>query len=125
MASRIVHRLFMRFLIWVLIIGIAALTFFGALAAWQVFHKERIVKNELTRTTQNLADLEERQSALKTTLSALGTERGIESEVRKRFPLAKSGEETIILVDAKNEKDDANRKEKRSFWAILWDWFTP
>jgi len=124
MASRILKRLVMRFVVWMVIIALSALVLFGAMAAWSVFQKERIVKNELNRTAEYLADLDERESALQATLSALETERGIESEVRQRFPLAKSGEEVIVLLDAKDSAVDSDASLRKSIWQSFWGLFT-
>jgi len=113
----------MRFVIWFIIITLSVLALFGAMAAWSVFHKERIVKNELTRTSQNLTDLKERQSALQAILSSLDTDRGVENEVRKRFPLTKSGEEVIVLLDAKDDPNTAPAEKKTGLWSFILGWF--
>lgn len=123
MARRVLKRLFMKFVIWILIVAVAVTVFFVARAAWEVFRKERIVKGELDRVQENLAGLEARRAALETTLTELGTERGIEEEVRKKFPLAKPGEEVIVLLDAKDPSVDNSASSQKNIWQSFLGWF--
>lgn len=115
----------MKIVLWALIAAVALIAFFGSLAAWQVFQKERAVKSELDRVTENLADLTERKDALETTLHELEDERGIEEEVRKKFPLVKPGEEVIVLLDAKDPSVDKTAPSRKSIWQSFLDWFSP
>ena len=121
---RVWKRLFMKIVLWLLIVGLAFFAFLGALAAWEVFQKERKVMAELNRVVESKQDLEERKAALEETLNALGTNRGIEEEVRKKFPLAKPGEEVIVLLDAKDGSVDTSSSSRQSIWQSFWGLFS-
>lgn len=113
----------MKAVIWMGILVIVVTAFFGSLAAWEVFQKERLVRSERDRVEENLTNLEARKEALETTLEALDTERGLEEEVRKKFPLAKPGEEVIVLLDAKDPSVDSRTSSRNSIWQSFLGWF--
>lgn len=66
-----------------------------------------------------LSNLQVRQKSLSGQLEALGTARGVEENVRKTYPLAKSGEEVIILTDS----PEATTAPEKSEWNS-WQWLT-
>ena len=114
----------MKAFIWLAIVALAIAAFFGTHAAGNVFKKERAVNSGLERATEDLADLNERKEALENTLQGLDAERGIEEEIRKRFPLMKPGEEVIVLLDAKNPSGGAEEPSRRGFWQSILDLFS-
>ena len=107
------------------ILSISAL-FLGN-ATWNVYQKysearqnEEIVSNEIQK-------LQERESDLSVDIARLNTERGVEEELRKRFGVAKKGEEVMVIVeptvlDGQNIVD--NEGQKKGFWRSLIGIFT-
>ncbi len=105
--------------------GIIAL-FLGN-ATWNVYQKyseargnERIVSNELRK-------LQERERDLSADIERLNTERGVEEELRKRFGVAKKGEEVMIIVEpvvGEEEGIDGGEGQEKGFWRSLLQVFT-
>ncbi|MEK7555668.1 MAG: septum formation initiator family protein [Patescibacteria group bacterium] len=96
-------------------------------ATWNVYQKysearqnEEIVSNEIQK-------LQERERDLSVDIARLNTERGVEEELRKRFGVAKKGEEVMVIVeptvlDGQNIVD--NEGQKKGFWRSLFYVFT-
>ena len=124
MGARLWKRIFMKIVLWTVMGILIILAFLGAIAAWDVFKKERMVKQELELVSEHLVDLEERKDALEGTLGALDSERGIEYEIRKRFPLGKQGEEVIVLLDASNAELTQTASSSNGVWQSFLDWFS-
>lgn len=90
------------------------------LATWHLYGKERAARQGHIDESKSLAELQGRKSSLQTQLKQLDTERGIEEEVRTRYPLVKPGEEEIMLVAAKQSA--SSTEEKKGFWESLFGW---
>lgn len=107
------------------ILSISAL-FLGN-ATWNVYQKysearqnEEIVSNEIQK-------LQERESDLSVDIARLNTERGVEEELRKRFGVAKKGEEVMVIVEPTVDDGQniaANEGQKKGFWRSLFHVFT-
>ncbi len=84
-------------------------------------------KERDTRTTRDqratvLDELHIREHVLQQEIDRLNTEKGIESEIRSKFEVAKDGEEVIIIVEAPEEaEEDVVPEEEKGFWARLFD----
>lgn len=96
-------------------------------ATWNVYQKysearqnEEIVSNEIQK-------LQERESDLSVDIARLNTERGVEEELRKRFGVAKKGEEVMVIVEPTVDDGQniaANEGQKKGFWRSLFHVFT-
>ena len=80
-------------------LGLIALIVFLAKPVWGVYQKERAVRAEERETRRELNTLLERKAFLETEVARLSSGRGIEEEVRTKFPVAQPGEEVIVVVD--------------------------
>lgn len=114
-------RLFARTVLWTGLSLGALLLGFLALATWRISVKEREARTEHLNEVQALADLSARKEALSQDLKNLDSERGVEAEVRKRYPVAKPGEEEIMLI---NPKSNANATTSTSlhWWDKFFGW---
>lgn len=56
-----------------------------------------MVAEEQAQVAAQLAELESRRNFLQQEISALGTARGVEGEIRKKFPVVKEGEKVVII----------------------------
>jgi len=66
-------------------------------------------------------ELEERKDSIKKEVEYLEGERGIEEELRKRFDVAKEGEQVIILLgEDEAEAVEINEPEERNKWYQFW-----
>lgn len=122
MSARVWKRLFRRFAVWSgIALGVLLLLLIGH-ATWRVYAKERSAATELRNQAASLGELKQRKAALEAKLRALSTERGVEEEIRDRFPVTKPGEEVITVVNPAGPAATTSAK-KPSFWARLATWF--
>ncbi|MES2014788.1 MAG: hypothetical protein V4437_03180 [Patescibacteria group bacterium] len=116
-------RLFARIVLWAGLFFALLFVVLLSLATWRVFVKERAARQEHLDEAKTLTDLKERKTTLEGQLQRLNTERGIEEEVRKRFPVAKPGEEEIMLVASKPSLTSTSTA-KAGFWNTIFGWFS-
>ena len=74
---------------------------FIAHSAWGVYLKEADSSAASAKTLNDLTVLREQQQKLQTENVQLETERGIESEIRQKYSVAKPNEEVYVIVDSK------------------------
>ena len=67
-------------------------------SVWRVYWRSRAVAAERQRTAAELAALKERQRVLTIEIAKLKTDEGIETEIRKKFPVVRDGERVIVVV---------------------------
>ncbi|HZS42726.1 MAG TPA: septum formation initiator family protein [Candidatus Paceibacterota bacterium] len=87
---------------------------------WKVFQKERESAANLWRVNNQLSELQARNTALSDDVAALQTDQGIESEIRSKYQVAKSGEQVIVIVDKDNT---ASSTPPGNFLVRWWDNF--
>lgn len=115
-------RLFARIIVWlVLLVAFSAILLLGA-TTWRVYVREREASDEHRNEVQALTELKDRKMLLEDDLEQLGTERGIEEEVRKRFPVVRPGETEILIVVPKDSKNPTST-EKQGFWDSFFSWW--
>ena len=93
-------RLFIKAGIWTGtgLLGILAISL--GLSTWKVYQKERVAAASYEDAVATRTQLTEEATSLTAQVAGLGTDRGVEGFVREHYPLAKPGEEVIVLVDA-------------------------
>ncbi len=89
---------------------------------WGVYQKARFAKENRLQAEQELNELEQRASSLRTEMQRLETERGLEEEIRHSFDVGRDGEHLIILVDAP-EQEAAARETSQSLWQRVISFF--
>jgi cell division protein FtsB len=93
--------------------------------AWQVHEKAAIARTERNESARMLADLQDRNSALETSLVRLKSDQGIEDEVRQKYAVARPGEEIVIVVDESSKKSkNGDEALQKSFWQRFISLFT-
>jgi cell division protein FtsB len=95
---------------------------FLAGAVWDVAQKERIARAERDVAEKKWSDLTLRRNALKADVATLSTERGVEEEIREKYPLVKEGEELIVLVDMKKSGVRNQEPESKTIWQYFKEW---
>ena len=113
-------RLFARITLIVGILIALVLVVLLSIATWRLYKKEREARQGHMNEAQSLSELQNRKTTLQTELKQLDTERGIEEEIRTRYPLLKPGEKEIMLVAAKSSA--SSTESKKSFWVTLFGW---
>ena len=71
----------------------------AAQGVWGVYKKAQDSGNLKTEAQAKLDDLKKRELELRTDISNLRSDRGIEAELRERYNLAAAGESVIVIVD--------------------------
>lgn len=117
------ERLIIKGVLWVAALLLTAGAVFLAGATWEVYQKERGARAELDAALGKREQLGERKETLTADLTALKSERGMEAELRERFPVARAGEEVIVLVDAPEGEGGASEGSPSGFWARIKGWF--
>lgn len=76
---------------------------------WVVIHRYTIERDMAKRRAEaetHVVELEARKEHIKDKVEYLGSERGMEAEMRRNFDVAQPGEQVVIIVDEeKNEKE--------------------
>ena len=96
-------------------------------ATWNVYQKYSEARGNNEIAVNELWKLQQRESDLSSDIERLKNERGIEEELRKRFGVAKEGEEVIVIVEPTDgDKNDlkGDGEEKKGFWRSLIGIFT-
>jgi cell division protein FtsB len=117
-------RLIYRGLAWLLIAVLATLAVLIGFAAWKVYSKGEDARIAHANAEESLQELDERKVALETQLEKLGTDRGVEEEIRKRYQLAKPGEEVVVLVNEDDGAESSAKPAQRGFWESITSWFS-
>lgn len=92
----------------------------------RVYNKKEEAGLALVRMEQEIGDLEERESELRSEQAKLKTDEGIDFELRKKFNIAREGEGVAIIVDESpgqdEQSDSATRWQKiKSFFGSLFE----
>ena len=89
-------RLMWRRLIAVLLLLVVAI---GVRGVWGVYKKERESREIRVEAEAKLSDLRQREAELRSDISVLRTDRGVEEELRERYDLAKKDEGVVVIVE--------------------------
>lgn len=116
-------RLFIRILGWVALVVLGLLIATVGAAAWRMYGKAEEARITHAAALTALENLQKRKGAVEESLARLGTERGIEEEIRLRYQLAKPGEEQIVLVASQSLASSSVTPDSKSLWDIISGWF--
>ena len=92
-----------------------------AVSVYERFTIEREMAERRAQVEQEQQELVERKQYIQDQVEYLEGERGIEEELRKRFDVAKEGEQVIILLGEDDEDVvESSEPEERSKWYEFW-----
>jgi cell division protein FtsB len=117
--GKISQFLYTKAALFVLIIMIAA----ASRAAWGVYQKSRETQENIRKARAELETLRGRKRFLESEIERLSSERGLEEEIRKRFPVVKEGEEVAVIVDEQEETTKDKDQAATSFFSKFLDIF--
>lgn len=117
------EKLTVKAVLWLCILIVCGFVIFLAGAVWDVRKKERLAFQEKERARTILEEAEGRFDALSREVKNFDHERGLEEEFRKRFPVAKEGEEVIVLVDPLVEPVSEPPPQNASWFSTFFGWF--
>ena len=117
------EKLVLKGVLWVGIILLIVFVVFIFGATWEVWHKQQKALSEKENAEEKYAEVVERHTMLEGELNRLNSDRGLEEEFRKRFPVAREGEEGFVLVDAPEAIAASEEGQPPSFWDVVRGWF--
>ena len=122
MATKRTERLVKRVVLW----GGAALLLLMAVSlgfsTWRVYTKLTNAREGRVYAEEERNKLLERTKELAASLEALETDRGLEAEIRSRYPVVMPGEVEIILVDPPTQPVDTATTTRESIWGRFRNW---
>jgi len=75
------------------------------------------MKNISLKATE---ELRRRDQDLKLKIDRLGTEAGVEEEIRSKFNVVKSDENMVVVVEDQSQTE-ATSSSQATFWQKIWD----
>jgi cell division protein FtsB len=97
------------------------------LLAVVVFNRYTIEREMAARrieAEERIAELQERKEAIEDKVEYLGSERGIEAEMRRNFDVAQPGEQVVIILDEETDESVveplSSVVEDTPPWYIFW-----
>ena len=102
---------------------ILVVAFFILLSAYNRYLIAREMAERRATVESEISTLEERREILETQVQYLSNERGIESEMRRQFDIAREGEQVVIILEDENAVEaeattTTNQKERA--WYRFW-----
>jgi len=85
----------------------------------RIFLKSRLAFINSSKIEKELSALTDKRDKLRKELEKLQSEAGMEEEIRKKFNVAKSGEEVLLIMD----KDGGNGTDTKKESIGIWEWF--
>ncbi len=113
------HALYSKISIFFLCIVV----FFVGRATYRVYQKEKESEANLVVVESQFNELNNRDKALQSDITRLGSPRGIEQEIRDKFRVAKPGEEMALIVDSEATATDVVPVPSQSWWEKFKSWF--
>ena len=112
-----------RVMLWALTVVLVLIAVVVGMSAWRVFGTLAQVRGERVEAEKTRDSLVTRTGELKAAIGELGTERGVEEEIRSRYPLVKPGEVEFVFVDkADEEVVDTSTTTRESVWSSFRNW---
>lgn len=103
-----------------IILSILVLIF--AHSVWGVYQKKRESEEMKNISLQNTKELRLRDEDLKMKIERLGTQTGVEEEIRSKFNVVKDGEKIVVIVEDQSSGLSAS-SSVTGFWQKIWDFF--
>lgn len=107
-----------------IVFGLAAIVIFLAFSNWNIFQKLKTSIDFRQTAEVNLKDQTDMENQLQAKVSELQTENGLEKEIRERYPVAKPGEEVIMIVPDNNAEATTayNVNQDGGWWQRFLKW---
>lgn len=91
-------------------------------AVWNAYNESAQTKEQVVRARLEFEDTSVRANMLSQGLASLKTQEGVEKEIRKKFSVAKEGEQVVVIIDEESNDDDNVRVEKQGFFGSIFTW---
>ena len=87
-----------------------------------VYQKERESEEMKRMSLARVEDLRVREGELQSRIERLGTNPGIEEEIRSKFSVAKDKENMVVIVEEQSKVSTTSLE--RSFWQKIWNFLS-
>lgn len=94
-----------------------------AISVYERFTVERDMAARLQRAQEEQRALEERRTELETRVDDLTGERGVETEIRRNFDVAKEGEQVVVIVDDESDAEEVSDPDVESAASSSAPWY--
>ena len=99
------------------------LAFLSVLAAWNIFLRYELAKQDATTSQKDLVQITSRYDQAKADVARLSSSLGVEAALRQQFGVLKPGEGEIILVGGAATTSAISAPSQNGFWSQLWNMF--
>lgn len=104
------------------LLALVLLVITGLLAhsVWVVWGKNQASRAVRQEAEQQLATVAARYEKLEVKVKKMETPRGQEEEVRRNFPVAREGEQVVIILDDNSTTTNQTVKPDKKWWQKIW-----
>lgn len=82
---------------------------------WNIWQYDKSARGALAVKMEELNLLKEKQTALLAKIGSLQTSKGIEEEIRKKFSVAKEGEQVFVVVSEASSTEESGKNKDGVF----------
>lgn len=87
---------------------------------WGVYKKEQESRILRIEAEAKLADLRQREAELRSDISVLRTDRGVEEQLRERYDLAKDDEGVVVIIEPPAPPEEPRPSAFQQFKGWFW-----
>ena len=104
---------------WWSVVILVVIAFFFINNTWDVYKKYAESKGNIINLQDSYDIAQMREGELRSKISYLGSERGLEEEIREKFNVVKDGEQVVVIINS-NIEEDYKEVEKSNVVKRLW-----
>ncbi len=106
---------------WPILILLLIIVLLIGKSVWGVYKSEKISSDNKLLSEKKYEELEERSKLISSEIEMLKTEKGIETEIRDKFRVAKEGEQLAIIINSGENLEDKTAIKEEGFWTKIWN----
>ena len=122
MASRGIQRLVRQYVLWAAIGAGALFVVFLGFSTFRVYQKMEVAKIERMHAEKERDAIKTRTADMERSIASLATPRGVEAEIRARYPVVKKGEVEFVLMQDAAIPVDTSTTTRESIWGTVRNW---
>ena len=104
---------------WPILILLLIIVLLIGKSVWGVYKSEKISSDNKLLSEKKYEELEERSKLISSEIEMLKTEKGIETEIRDKFRVAKEGEQLAIIINSGENLEDKTAIKEEGFWTKI------
>ena len=91
-------------------------------AVWNAYGEMIHTREQASALQQEFDSISVRAHELSQNVSLLGTDEGVEKEIRKKFGVVKEGERVVVIIEEKPVEQKDTPLEKQGFLGSIFTW---